>query len=150
MKRHNKPRGASRAALAAFAADHLELLEARTLLSGFTYESAADAFHLDRLIRPLQLPAGAEMTNFGAVVTTLGDIDDDGTSDFAVSAPGALNDDGRWEGDAGSVYLFSGSSFTLIRTLTDSTAGFGSAVVSLGDVNDDGVPDLAIGSPRRT
>jgi hypothetical protein len=124
----------------------VENLEARALFSGFSLESTPDAFHLERLIRQVE-PPSESLTNFGAVVVALGDIDSDGAPDFAVSAPGSLGDGGRWVGSAGSVHLFSGRSLSLIRTLSDSTAGFGSAMVSLGDVNADGVADLAIGSP---
>lgn len=52
----------------------------------------------------------------------------------------------------GRVFVFSGATGLLIRSI-DAPSGqhkarFGSAMAGLGDVNGDGVPDLAVGAPR--
>src|SRR5690606_11754191 len=92
---------------------------------------------------------------FGKGVTKLGDLDGDGVDDLAV---GAFRDDdgGR---DRGAVYvLFMAADGSVQSSAkTSDTAGgfdapldngdnFGSAVAGLGDVDGDGLPDLAVGA----
>jgi len=90
----------------------------------------------------------------GAAVAALGDVDADGVADFAVGVPG--HDVGGEEGIAnvGTVYLFSGKTGAVIRTLDDPPRGgeeagaaFGSALANAGDVNSDGVTDIVVGAP---
>ena len=90
----------------------------------------------------------------GTAVAALGDVDSDGVADFAVGVPG--HDVGGEEGVAnvGTVYLFSGKTGALIRTLDDPPRGgaeagaaFGSALANAGDVNSDGVTDVVVGAP---
>jgi hypothetical protein len=90
----------------------------------------------------------------GTAVAALGDVNADGVADFAVGVPG--HDVGGEEGVAnvGTVYLFSGKTGALIRTLDDPPRGgdeagaaFGSALANAGDVNSDGVTDIVVGAP---
>jgi uncharacterized repeat protein (TIGR01451 family) len=90
---------------------------------------------------------------FGFAVAGLGDVDGDGSADFAVGAP-----------KAGRVYVFSGSKLGVLHMIQDpedltgtdcqptptdpSPCLFGYSVVGVGDVNGDGVEDLAVGSPN--
>lgn len=122
----------------------LESFEPRVLLTTYTYTSAVEAFHLETLVRPIEGPGAA---SFGAVVVATGDLDGDGANDFAVAAPGELGEDGRYEGDAGAVFVYSGRTRALLRTLSDGLPGFGASMVNIGDANGDGVADLAVGSP---
>ena len=74
----------------------------------------------------------------------LGDLDGDGTVDIAVGATNV--------GDNGVVLVFSGATGALVRTLEvdlgePADAQFGQAIVPLGDVDLDGVPDLFVGAP---
>ncbi len=113
------------------------------------------------LIRTLTHPDGLEGLNFGFDVSSAGDITGDGVEDLAIGAPGSLfsmpvpcdplymdcprPEDGR-------VFLFDGSSGFLIRELYPVEGfffKFGFELANLGDVNGDGIPDLAVGSPVR-
>ncbi len=85
---------------------------------------------------------------FGTAVAGVGDIDGDGTPDFAVSAP---FDDNNGAG-SGMVRIYSGANGTVIRQL-DGFSGsdaFGSSISYLGDVNGDGRDDILVGATQRT
>lgn len=79
---------------------------------------------------------------FGQAVVSLGDVDGDGTPDMAVGDPSGA-------GFAGEVSVFSGKSGALILSLSGQVPGneFGASLAGLGDLNGDGVPDLAVGVP---
>lgn len=82
----------------------------------------------------------------GAAVATAGDVNGDGYSDVIVGAPG--------EGDWGMIHVYYGSAAGLGTTPAWSRAcpneqdcGFGRAVASAGDFNDDGFSDIVVGAP---
>lgn len=83
---------------------------------------------------------------FGLAAIGIDDVSGDGLADVVVSAP--------WYQVAGAsvgrVYVFQGSDGSLLRTFTGTfTDGlFGYALADVGDVNGDGVPDLAVGAPH--
>ncbi|RKY20110.1 MAG: hypothetical protein DRQ55_08790 [Planctomycetota bacterium] len=92
---------------------------------------------------------------FGWAAAGLGDLDGDGVEDMAVGA--ILDDSGN--GDAGAVYvLFLNSDGTVkqhvkisseaagFETLLDQQDHFGRGVANIGDLNGDGVTDLAVGA----
>ncbi|MBL6721882.1 MAG: FG-GAP repeat protein, partial [Planctomycetes bacterium] len=94
---------------------------------------------------------------FGAALASLGDIDSNGTLELAVGAPG---DDAAGENE-GAVWLLrisSGGTLASAGKIAEGSSGFtgslatgdsfGSAVAAIGDLNDDGTPDLAVGAPR--
>jgi hypothetical protein len=93
---------------------------------------------------------------FGVSTASLGDLDSDGVVDLAVGATG--DDDGGM--DRGAVYiLFMNASGTVrAQQKLSSTVGgltgaldnfdqFGASLAFLGDLDGDGVPDLAVGTP---
>src|SRR5688572_753822 len=129
-----------------FGAGGLEGMEQRVLMAAFTYAEIADRFDLPTLLHDIERPTGAEYQGFGHAATALGDLSNDGFSDFAISAPGS--EFGADTAVAGAVFIFSGQDGTILRTLTDGSAGFGFALANLGDLNGDGVNDLLIGSPQ--
>jgi hypothetical protein len=94
---------------------------------------------------------------FGSAVTGVGDLNSDGAFDLAVGMPG--NDNGGT--DRGGVWVLFLDAEGKVREeqkIADDTGGFGgtlhdddrfgSAVADIGDVNGDGIPDLAVGAPN--
>jgi hypothetical protein len=95
----------------------------------------------------LQGPPGPGGGEFGKALATLGDVNGDGVPDLAVGAP-----EQQVAGlpDLGQVFVFSGANGQRLHTLEAPTpqtsARFGTALARVGDVNGDGVRDLAIGA----
>jgi hypothetical protein len=92
-----------------------------------------------------RLDGEASEDYFGAAVATAGDIDSDGVPDFMVGATWA---DFGGAVQTGSVYLYSGATATLLRRINGSLSGdkIGNALAMAGDIDGDGIGDLAIGA----
>ncbi len=89
---------------------------------------------------------GAAGTLFGAAMSELEDLNSDGYWEFLVGAPGAPNG-----GNHGAVFLWlGGRELTIAPDFQWNGVNqekFGFAVARIGDVNDDGRPDWAVGAP---
>ncbi|MCB0339647.1 MAG: FG-GAP repeat protein, partial [Bdellovibrionales bacterium] len=81
----------------------------------------------------------ASYNNLGSALASVGDLDLDGKSDLLVGAPGKA---------AGEAYIYKGGTGSKLFTYYGSINGglFGSAVSPVGDVNQDGYPDVVIGA----
>ncbi len=88
--------------------------------------------------------------DYGAAVSSAGDINNDGFDDVIIGAQRYLIDGYRF----GAAFVYLGSSGGLSRNshqiLTNNNAGslFGGSVSVAGDVNGDGYSDVIIGSPN--
>jgi hypothetical protein len=113
--------------------------------SGRAYAFSGISGQWEHMIESPHLEEGGQ---FGWVVRSVGDVDGDGIHDMGISSP--------WENpepspqEAGRAYLFSGGSGELIRELCSPNEEyqgfFGCSMAGLGDVDGDGIGDVAVGA----
>jgi hypothetical protein len=99
-------------------------------------------------------PDLGDQDDFGRSITSLGDLDGDGVQDLAV---GATGDNGR-RGAVHFLYMNPNGTVKSSQKIASGVGGlptfeanenFGRGVASLGDIDGDGVTDLAVSSERR-
>ncbi len=92
-----------------------------------------------------QKGGAATFVNLGYAVAGAGDVNGDGRGDFII---GAINASPGGLSGAGSAYVYSGATGTLLYQKDGAAANdnLGSSVASAGDVNGDGKADFIIGA----
>ncbi len=100
-------------------------------------------------IRSLAAPAEQASMWFGWSVGAIPDINGDGRTDIVVGVPYEDNQFGH--ANAGRVYVYSGSTGILLKTLSsphpEANGRFGFSVAGMGDANGDARGDIIIGAP---
>jgi hypothetical protein len=92
---------------------------------------------------------------FGSAVAELGDLDGDGFLDIAVGAP--MDDDGGTDhGAVWILFLNADGTVRFTQKISETEGGFtgiledndqfGGALANIGDLNNDGIPDIAVGA----
>jgi hypothetical protein len=98
-------------------------------------------------LRTLAAPAEQVWAWFGKSVAGVGDVNNDGFDDVVVGAP--LTDSPS-QADIGAAYVFSGRNGNFLHLLSAPMPAdfdrFGWSVSGVGDVNNDGIPDVAVGA----
>src|SRR6185369_861648 len=102
------------------------------------------------------MPALRDFDFFGTSISPLGDLDGDGIGDLAVGAGYADNGlIGKGRGAVMLVFLNSNGTVKSLTRIDGDTANgptlqdadyFGTSVASLGDLDGDGVTDIAVGA----
>src|SRR6185295_3627959 len=107
------------------------------------YRNNTPAFPTFVSLYTLTGPASGAL--FGTAIKSVGDLDADARPDFVV---GARNASPGGIAAAGSATLFSGATGATIQAFNGSAAQdrFGGALAALGDVDNDGVADFAVGA----
>lgn len=92
---------------------------------------------------------------FGTAVASIGDLNNDGITDIAVGAE-YDSDGGNWSGAVWILFLNEDGTVQSHNKINESDLGvdisgtpaFGSSIANIGDINNDGFVDLAVGSRR--
>jgi hypothetical protein len=96
-----------------------------------------------------------EIDVFGSSVASMGDLNGDGINDIAVGAE-YDSDGGYWSGAVWILFLNTDGTVSAFNKINEEdlnldifgTPTFGSSMANIGDINGDGINDIAVGSRR--
>ncbi|NND72737.1 MAG: T9SS type A sorting domain-containing protein [Rhodothermales bacterium] len=95
----------------------------------------------------LESPSAQVNGRFGGSAAGLGDVNSDGHSDFAIAA---WNEDNGGVTGVGRVFVYSGQTGSILYVVESPVnhmgGSFGAKIANAGDVNNDGLADLAVGA----
>lgn len=89
--------------------------------------------------------------HFGSSFADLGDLNQDGITDFAIGSPGFVPESWSWGG--GKVEVFSGADRSLlyrVPPIAGVDSLFGKNLLTLGDIDQDGFADFFVGAGGHT
>lgn len=127
--------------------------DAYTVVTGSPRDEAKGSVTLgtktDKIIDPTLTIPGQQVGSYFGSSLAVTDLNNDDWNDLIVGAPFYFD---RKEFQGGAVYIFmnENGSFQKIATLVlkgPTTSGFGMAVAAIGDINQDGFQDFAVGAP---
>ncbi len=114
--------------------------------SAFLYKGSPTGIKLEGLVR---IDGDKQGSEFGAAVSSAGDVNGDHYPDIIIGAPLFHDPDGI--GANGKAFVYHGSSGGISLTpswsmIGEDEAEFGGAVAGVGDVNGDGFDDVLVGA----
>ena len=125
------------------------------MANGTTYDVTVDSFQKISEIEGNFLNLLNDGDQFSHSVTNLGDLDGDGINDLAISS--SYDDDDAT--DSGAFYIVFLKNDDTVKSyqkisnteggfsgILDEVDNFGQSLVNIGDINSDGITDLAVGA----
>ncbi|KAM9336229.1 integrin alpha-3b [Symphorus nematophorus] len=103
----------------------------------------------DKIIEPALIIPGEQVGSYFGNSLAVTDLNNDDWNDLIVGAPFYFD---RMKDQGGAVYVFMNENGSFQKTATvvlkgPSASGFGFALAAIGDINQDGFQDFAVGAP---
>jgi FG-GAP-like repeat/FG-GAP repeat len=118
-------------------------------VAGAGWNGWVDVYHGPGFNYAYTVGAQWAYSTFGYSIASCGDVNGDGSPDFIVGAPGKVAQFQLPEVVPGFAHVFSGANGATLHNWTGPfvPSHFGEAVMSPGDINGDGIPDIVVAAP---